>query len=417
VNPWWTIGWRNLLRNRRRTAITAGALACGYFAVVIMDVLSLGMIADMIDNGTGLLLGQVQVHADDYLPDRSMYATLGGDDGVDVADLLARVESDPAVDAAAPRVYGGGLVSAGEHTGAAVLLGVDPAREVLVTRLLRGLARGRPPADTAREIVLGADLARRLAVGPGMEVVVVAPAADGSLGNDLFRVSGVFDTGIPDLDAGYAVLAVGPLQELLALAPNRIHEIAARERDPWGAPATARRVAERLAGVGPPLAVDPWTTYRPELVDYARLTTASQWIVLAVVFGMAIFGVANTMVMATFERRREFAVLLALGAAPRGIVGSVMAEAVALGALSLVLGLVVTVPVMIWFHLAPPDLGAFVGGFSMAGAFLRPVLRLEYPNAVLVGSAVALFVTAVLAAGLPALRSSRLPPAETLGGR
>ena len=95
--PGWRIGWRNLGRNRRRTLITASGLALGYVAVVVMSGLAGGLVAEMVDNGTGILTGQVQVHSTEYLPDRSLYATIGGRDGVDVESLLRSVASAPEV--------------------------------------------------------------------------------------------------------------------------------------------------------------------------------------------------------------------------------------------------------------------------------------------------------------------------------
>ncbi|MFQ6099169.1 MAG: hypothetical protein ACE5O2_15665, partial [Armatimonadota bacterium] len=82
--PWWKIGWRNLGRNRRRTIITATGLAFGYLAVVVLVGLMDGLTAEMIESGTGLLTGQIQVHAPDYFPERSIYQTIGGRDGTDV---------------------------------------------------------------------------------------------------------------------------------------------------------------------------------------------------------------------------------------------------------------------------------------------------------------------------------------------
>jgi ABC-type lipoprotein release transport system permease subunit len=61
---WWRIAWRNLWRNRRRTLITASALAFGFLAAVVLVALSQGMIGQMVENGTGLVTGQVQVHDD-----------------------------------------------------------------------------------------------------------------------------------------------------------------------------------------------------------------------------------------------------------------------------------------------------------------------------------------------------------------
>ncbi len=413
---WWRIGWRNLGRNRRRTLITAAALAFGYLAVVVLVGLMEGLIAEMIENGTGLFSGQVQLHALEYRPERSIYETIGGRDGADVDRLVQQLGSDPAITAAAPRVFAGGLVSSGAATTAGILAGVDPEREARVSRLLGSLVRGRVPDAGARQILLGVEMARQLAVDVGDEVILVAPAADGSMGNDLFTVSGVFRSGLAELDASYALLPIRQLQALVVLAPERIHEIAARTTDPWLAPEAAARLSERLAPLGLPIEVEPWTRLRPEMLDFARLAQTWNWIIVVIVFAIAIFGVANTMLMATFERRREFAVMLALGTSPLAVVATVLFEALALGAVALAAGAVITAPVMVWFHNAPPDLGFLYGDYTMLGALIRPSLRVEYNTAATIWTGLALVITALIAALYPAARAARVPPADTLSG-
>jgi ABC-type lipoprotein release transport system permease subunit len=418
AHPWWRIGWRNLGRNRRRTVLTAVGLAVGYTSVVVIAGLTDGLTSEMVGTATGVITGQVQIHAPDYLPDRSVYETIGGDAGVDVPALLDSASADPAVTGATPRVYGGGLISSGAATVGAVLVGVDPARESTVGRLPSAVREGRFPAPGERAILVGRGMATQLGVGLGSELVLVAPAADGSLGNDLFTVSGIFESGMQDLDQGYALLPLDVLQQLLALPPGRIHEVALRVSDPWLAPAVADRVAARLEAAGAaPLLVQPWTVLRPELVDYAQLAKSSLWIVLVVIFAMAIFGVANTLLMATFERRFEFALLLALGAAPKGIVRAILTEAVALGVVSIVLGVGASVPLILWLHHAPLDLSRFVGGFTMAGALVRPLLRADYPTSMFFSAGATLLATTLLASLYPAFRATRIPPADTLQGR
>lgn len=414
---WWRIGWRNLGRNRRRTMITAIGLALGYLAVVVMSGLSRGLVSEMIDNGTGMVTGQLQVYADDYLPDRGIYETLGGRSGLAVDSLVAAVQADSRISAAAPRVYAGGLVSTGSATAAGVILGIDPDREARVSRLLGHIDEGRPPAAGEHEIVIGREMARQLAADPGDEVVVVAPGADGSLGNDLFTVSGIFTTTVTELDLGYAVAPLDVVQELVSLSPRRVHEIAARVEDPWAADVAAAAVAAGLAPDGHPMVVRSWTEFRPEMVEYAKLASSMEWMLIVFVFGMAIWGVANTMLMSSFERRREFAVVLALGGGPGLIVRSVLAEAFVLGALALVAGLAVTLPVLAWWNTSPPDMSWVYGGFTMAGGLMRPILRVEWPTSMILITAGAMFVTALVAALFPAWRSSRVPPADTLAGR
>jgi putative ABC transport system permease protein len=417
ISLWYRIGWRNLGRNRRRSLITALGLAFGYFAVVFLVGWADGLKAEMIESGTGLLSGQLQIHSLDYRPERSLYETIGGNDGVDVEELVATVAADPVVSAATPRVYAGGLVSSGNATSAGMLMGIDAKREVGVSRILSGLLSGRAPADNAKELLVGDEMARQLGVEVGDEVVVVAPAADGSMGNDLFRVTGIFHSGMANVDSSYTLVALGPLQELLALDSSRVHEIAAATmRDPWLAPQAADRLRERFDSMDFPVEVEPWTRLRPEMLDYVRLLESWYFIVIVIVFAVAVFGVANTMLMATFERRREFAVMLALGTTPRQIVTIIVAEAIAMGALSLLLGAIVTFPTIAWLHHVEIDLSFIYGDFTMLGALMRPTLRVEYNVSAAAWSAVALLLTALVAALYPAARAARIPPADTLSG-
>jgi ABC-type lipoprotein release transport system permease subunit len=272
---WWRLAWRNLLRERRRSLITGSALALGFVASVLMVGLSDGIVAELIENGTSILSGQVQIHSTTSRPEHGLYATLGGDQGLDVDSLLARLGGTPGVLATSPRVWGAGLLSAGGRSAGAVMLGVDMARERAVGRLLGTLTAGRLPAPGARELLLGRSLARRLGLRVGDSLVVVAPAADGSMGNDLFMVSGLFASGISELDASQAIVPIATLQQLLALGARRVHEVAIAVRDPWQAVPVAERVRARLAGVGAALSVEPWTQFRPELAQYADLAWCS----------------------------------------------------------------------------------------------------------------------------------------------
>jgi ABC-type lipoprotein release transport system permease subunit len=95
---------------------------------------------------------------------------------------------------------------------------------------------------------------------------------------------------------------------------------------------------------------------------------------------------------------------------------TVLYEGLALGAISLVFGVLITLPVLLWWHNAPPDLGWLYGDFTMFGALIRPVLRVEYDAATALWAGLALVLTALLAALVPAARAARLLPADTLSG-
>ena len=416
AGPWVLIGWRNLGRHRKRTVLTALGLAVGYFAVVFMIGWSQGLMAEMVENATGLVSGQIEIHDAEYRPERSLFDTIGGRDGADIARLLDVIAAEARVVAVAPRVYAGGLISSGESTSAGMLMGIDPERERTVSRFLDELVDGRIPESGRNELAIGTEMARQLAVGVGDDVVVVAPGADGSMGNDLYAVAGIFRTGMVELDASNAVLPLMDLQTLITLDPSRIHQIAVATEDPWIADDTAARLVAALAPDDLALEVAPWTELNPVIVEFVALVDAFYFIIFFIVFGIAIFGVANTMLMATYERRREIAVMLALGATPRSVVKTVLYEAAAMGVVALALGVAVSLPLMLWWHNAPPDLSGLYGDLTMQGVLLRPVLRVEWNLAVWIWGGVGLVVTALLAALYPAARAAQVPPADTLSG-
>jgi ABC-type lipoprotein release transport system permease subunit len=388
----------------------------GYFAVVFIIGWADGLTAEMVDNGTGLLTGQIQIHASDYRPERSLYDTIGGRDGADVNHLIRTAALDPAIEAATPRVYAGGLVSSGDSTAAGMLMGIDVETEPRVSRVLSGIENGELPEMGQNEILVGYELAQRLEVAVGDEVVLVVPAADGSMGNDLFRVAGVYRSGMTELDNSYGLVPIDALQTLISLEPDRIHEVAAATTNPWLAAEAASRVSRALEPAGLDIEVVPWSKIRPDMLDYTRLIESWYFIIIGIVFTIAIFGVANTMLMATFERRREIAVMLALGTTPVQVVLTVLYEALALGVFSLLVGAAVTFPLVFWWQNAPPDMSWIYGDFTMFGAPMRPTLRVEYNATASAWAAVALLFTAFVAALYPAARASRVPPADTLSG-
>ena len=412
---WWRMAWRNLWRNRRRTVLTASALSFGFVAAVLMMGLMNGMMQEMVSNGTEVVTGQVQIHAEGYRPERSIHGTMGGREGLDISALVAAAAAQEGVAGVAPRLYGGGLVSSGDETVGAVFMGVDPAREPGVSRFASAFVEGGMPGPG--EVAVGAALAEKIGIALGDEAVLVAPAADGSTGNDLFVVAGIFRMDLGGFDDSYALLELGTLQDFLAMDRTRIHEVAISVDRVRDADDVAERVAVAIAGLSPDLVTEPWSVFLGQLYFVVSLASAMNSIVAFIIFGMAIFGVANTMLLATFERRREFAVARALGTSGGAVGRIVVYEGLLLGVVALAAGAVLAFPLLAHVHANPIDLSSFVGTYSFMGSAIRPLLTVEYSFQEPLVSAVALLGTGIVSALLPAWRAARLPPADVLADR
>jgi putative ABC transport system permease protein len=410
------LAWRNLWRNPRRTLIAMTAIGFGYAMLLFVACLMAGLRQQMIESGTDLVLSDAEVHAPSYYPDRPTHLTLGGRNGTDVSALVAAIAADPRVQAASPRVYGYGLISGAHQSVGAQLLGVIPDQEqkitVLQTRMVRGsYLTGQMP----KGVVIGDKLATAIGVEVGSEVVLLAPATDGSTGNDLYTVTGMFHTGLDAMDRGLVLMSLASLQELLRLPPARIHEVGIKLHDNDIAAATTMATAlEVQLSETFPVRVRGWPELAPELADYVQFNRRVTFILFLIFFLLAVMGIVNTMLMAIVARTRELGMLLAVGMRPVQVVGLIVTEAAILAGGSLVLGAALGSPVLWYLQVHGLYLGGSRGAISLGGVVVDPLWYGRQDFTAYTQAALGLAVTAVVSALYPALRAARFRPTEAL---
>ncbi len=400
------IAWRNLWRNPRRTALALAAIGLSLALVLVYDGILRAYADWMREAITGPLLGHIQAHAPGWRKDRAMDRTLPG-----AGDTVEALRRAPGVAGASARIYAPALAALGEEGFAVVVLGLDPTAEQHSKGLLAGV--GEPPSG--RRVLVGRALAEVMGVKAGDVIALVGQAADGSLANDLFTVAGFVQTSVDLVNRQAVIMELSTAQELFAM-PGEAHEIVVHGIDPSGAKALAATVAA-LPSLATAEVLD-WEALAPEMLALVRFVEIAWAFVLVLVFVAAAAGVANTMLMATFERSRELGMLLALGTRPGRIVRMVVAEALVLGAVGVLIGVALGGGIVAITHRTGFDYQAFTGRgpseLSFAGLRWSLVL---YPRLALTDvlrGATAVLVTALLAAGWPAARASRLEPSQAL---
>jgi len=410
------LAWRNLWRNSRRTLIAMAAIGFGYAMLLFVACLMAGLRQQMVESGTDLVLSDAEVHAPSYYPDRPINQTLGGRDGTDVSALVAAIAADPRVEAASPRVYGYGLVSATHQSAGAQLLGVLPDQEQKITVLQSRMVKGSYlTGRIAKGVVMGDKLATTIGVEVGSEIVVLTPATDGSTGNDLYTVVGMFHTGLDAMDRDLVLMPLASLQDLLRLSPGRIHEVGIKlhDSDITAATKTAAALAVQLSKSFP-VRVRAWPELAPELADYVQFNRRVTFILFLIFFLLAVMGIVNTMLMAIVSRTRELGMLLAVGMRPVQLVGLIVAEAAILAGGSLVLGAALGSPVLWYLQIHGLYLGGSRGAISLGGVVVGPLWYGRQDFTAYTQAALGLAVTAVVSALYPALRAARFRPTEAL---
>ncbi len=400
------IAWRSLWRNRRRTALALAAIGLSSALVLTFNGVLRAYGDWMIETITGPMLGDVQIHAPGWRKDRGMERTLR-----DASRTVAMLQRDRDIAAAAGRVYAPVLVALGDEGFAAVVIGVDPAAETHRMGLLAAAAV-RP---AGRGVLVGKKLAEVMGVKTGDELALVGQGVDGSFANDLYVVTAVIETPVDMVNRQALVMEIGEAQRLFAMT-DEVHEIVIRARPGVDSTALARRLAAdpRLAGTE----VLGWHALAPDLVSLVALVDVAWVFVLVLVFVAAAAGIANTMLISTFERTRELGMLLALGARPIRIVGMVVIEALALGVVGVALGAALGIGIVTIFQRVGLDFVKLTGGGPSAISFagMSWSLRLYPTLAVIdvVRTFVAVVVTALVASAWPAIRAARLQPVAAL---
>jgi ABC-type lipoprotein release transport system permease subunit len=410
------LAWRNLWRNPRRTLIAMAAIGLGYAMLLFVACLMAGLRQQMVESGTDLVLSDAEVHAPSYYPDRPINQTLGGRDGTDVSALVAAIAADPGVEAASPRVYGYGLISAAHQSVGAQLLGVVPDQEQKITVLQSRMVKGSYLTGAMpKGVVMGDKLATTIGVEVGSEIVLLTPATDGSTGNDLYTVVGMFHTGLDAMDRDLVLMSLASLQDLLRLSPGRIHEVGIKlhNNDITAATKTAAALEMQLSKSFP-VRVRAWPELAPELADYVQFNRRVTFILFLIFFLLAVMGIVNTTLMAIVARTRELGMLLAVGMRPVQLVGLIVAEAAILAGGSLVLGGALASPVLWYLQIHGLYLGGSRGAISLGGVVVGPLWYGRQDFTAYTQAALGLAVTAVVSALYPALRAARFRPTEAL---
>lgn len=405
------IAWRNLGRNPRRTALALAAIAIAQLAVLAMDGLMNGWVETTQETLTGPMMGHVQIHARDWREERAPDLVIDN-----LGETLANVRAAEGVEQAYARIYAPALAARDVDGHAVMIVGIDIAAESEQGGLLQGLpAEARP---SGYSVLVGSILARDTGIEVGDEIAVLGTAADGSMANDLVTVVGVLSTPMDLVNRMGIVMPIATAQEIFAM-PDQAHEINVRGIGIEQSEALAATLAG-VEGVSDH-EVLTWRELAPELSQFLDIADIYGLIVLFIVFIAAATGIANTLLMATFERRRELGMLLSLGTTPGRLVRIVMTEAVLLGLMGVVIGSVLGTLLVLYQGHVGIDPTAMAGqeestDMAMYGinfsAPIYPYLRVkDY-----VPGFVGIVVVSVFAAVWPAVVTARLEPMEAMRG-
>lgn len=402
------IGIRNLGRNRRRTWLAIIGITVAQATLIWVNSFMNGYTSVIFEKLTGPMLGHVQLHAPGFRDDNATERVL-----TDASQLRSKITQMPHVQTVSERIYGPVLAAAQEAGHAAVAIGLDLVAETKPNGLLTNMASADLPH--AHEVIVGYGLLTQMRIQKGAQLALMGQGADGSIANGLYTVKGILKSDVELINRSGIIMSLAAAQDFLAM-PNKIHEIAIRLNDASFVTKTVN--ALKTDALTAHMDVASWHELAPQIAAYLEISGTMTLIILLLVFLATSAGIANTMVMATFERKQEFCMLIALGCKPARLIRILLIESITIGFVGVVIGSIIGVAIVfsemhygIWILKVS---GASGISLSMEGLDLSmdifPVLRF-----VDVASGVAAVIaTSVIATLWPARKISRLQPIEAM---
>jgi ABC-type lipoprotein release transport system permease subunit len=400
----WVIAYRDLARNWRRSLFTLIAVALGLALLIIANCFVAGTYDDVLENAIRLQTGHLQLRASSYEEEK---LSLRSPDLLDNTEaLVANATALSEVKAATPVLWGAVMLHAGNESAGLRLSGIEtgaafyaPVRESLV-------AGEFLTPDDRDGIVIGKRLADSLGIGVGRKVSLTIINADGQADEGIFTIRGIFSTGIVSYDESSVFM---PLAKAQAFARSRGRASAIvmtlqRQED-------AEAVATTLQSPG--ITAQTWRDMNRMTLQTVETGKQFYLILDAIVMLIVAVLLANTLLMAVFERVQEMGLLAALGMKGRQIMLMILLEASALGLVGILLGIVLGSMGVAYLATVGISLGEAAAA-TVQNMALGTTMYARFVPGTVAALSVAALVVIELASLYPAWFAARLEPVEAL---
>lgn len=399
--------WKNIWRNKRRTFLTVNAIGIAVMALVAIHNYYDSFHDQIVDNVIRYHSGHLMISKPGYQKNRSPQNHLMESDRYE-----NWLRGQPEVRSFASRVVAPGLISSSRGSANIAFIGIQPPSEQQITGFSQNVVEGSFfGSDVGKPIVLGRSLADILGISIGSKVVALTQGIDGSIGNELFFVEGIFETH-SDADKSLAFVKSEDAALLLSLPPRSAHQISVLLADTSQAEHVRDRFSQTFDASAQALT---WKEVQKHVVAIIELDRAVNRLLLGIILMVAALGITNTVLMSIMERTREFGVMMAIGTRTREIVGMVAGETWLLCAIGVLIGNCLGIGITFLFQRIGFDLKWLTSqDFAIDGTIVQTIC---HPQISLKNSAfisLAMLSLGLIVAIFPMRVVTRLKPAHAL---
>lgn len=334
------LAWRNLWRNKRRTLITTASVFFGVVFATFVSSMQEGSYAQYIQAIVSFYSGYIQVHQKGYWEDKSINTLLSYMPRLDTA--ISRI---PDVTLVSPRLENFALASAAELTRGVLVSGISPAKEDRISRLSKKVIQGKYLRDRESGVMIGSELAKYLKLGLTDTLVLISQGYHGTSAAGKYPVRGIVHLASPELDRSLVYMDIKECQTLFS-AENRLTSLVIMVPDDSYVFTVQSEIQKRI---GSSFEVMNWREMNSILIKQIESDRAGAWIEKGILFMIIGFGILGTIMMMMAERKKEFGVMMAVGAQKSRLALMVVLETLFIGLLGTVTGILGSLPAIAYF--------------------------------------------------------------------
>lgn len=396
---------RNLVRNRRRTLITLLTMIFGISVLTLLSALNDGWLSQMKTNFILSYTGHVQIHAKGFEASQSLRDSIGNPEQIN-----RLMQSYPEIYGWTQRIRTSGLASVGGSSAGVQIMATDPEQETWVTSMYEHVTEGewlRP--GMPRDLLLGATVARTIGATLGDRVVLMAQRPSGEMVSDVFHLTGILETGAPQIDRTLALIPLHSAQVWLQMG-QAVTDIVIRANKHEDTDTLYRLFVQQLSGKT--YEIMPWQTLDPMVRQWLEFSDAYGLVIILVVVILVLAEILNTMLISLHERQKELGVIVAIGTTRRQIFGMLLLEAVMLIFFGAALGYLSGSLLVYTLGNSGIDLTHYTNAFKFF--YMNPVIHPELTTASAMRILGATLAAAMLAGIYPAWRATRISVSRAL---
>ncbi len=342
-----SLAFKNLTRYKRRTLITAGAIAVGIMMYIFIDAMLMGAEYESVRNLKWYETASARILHEDYWDDRFQYPL---DVNIEDPDKILDRLDEAGITATKRIRFTGDLILSAAEFGEdgnmpVTVTAIDPDRDYDVYHFSDTLIDGRflePGEDAA---VLGSWFAEDINASVGNWVTVVTRGNGGFYEAIDLEIVGIVNCPNPNVNRALLMIPIDTADYYLAM-DGAATEINIKLPDQADVDAELPKIQELLNGDH--LSVMSWEAMAFDYLALAEAKRGGTSVILLLIFVIAAVGISNTMLMAIFERIRELGMMRSLGMADSKIRIAFIIEAAGIGMVGSFLGVILGILADYW---------------------------------------------------------------------